>query len=124
MAPITWHQPHLRLSFCGFERRCCLTGTPLGPGLPFVLVGRHFVSAILLISFLRGHCPRRWALAGLIWSRLGAIQILLEAGLGSGFSEDVYDRTMQVWLRLAKIGYEGQKVVELKYKDHYVGEGD
>jgi GxxExxY protein len=43
--------------------------------------------------------------------------------LGSGFSEDVYDRAMQVGLRLAGIGYEGQKVVELKYKDHYVGEG-
>ena len=43
--------------------------------------------------------------------------------LGSGFSEDVYDRAMQVGLRLAKIRYEGQKVVELKYKDHYVGEG-
>lgn len=43
--------------------------------------------------------------------------------LGSGFSEEVYDRAMQVGLRLAKIRYEGQKVVELKYKDHYVGEG-
>src|SRR5438477_11509619 len=43
--------------------------------------------------------------------------------LGSGFSEDVYDRAMQVGLRLGKIGYEGQKVVELKYKEHYVGEG-
>ena len=43
--------------------------------------------------------------------------------LGSGFSEDVYDRAIQVGLRLAKIGYEGEKVVELKYKDHYVGEG-
>src|SRR5947208_15140780 len=43
--------------------------------------------------------------------------------LGSGFSEEVYDRAMQVGLRLAKIGYEGQKVVELKYKEHYVGEG-
>src|SRR6266704_3932239 len=43
--------------------------------------------------------------------------------LGSGFSEDVYDRAMQVGLRLAKIGYENQKVVELKYKNHYVGEG-
>lgn len=43
--------------------------------------------------------------------------------LGSGFSEDVYDRAMQVGLRLANIAYEGQKVVELKYKDHYVGEG-
>lgn len=43
--------------------------------------------------------------------------------LGSGFSEDVYDKAMQVELRLVKIKYESQKVVELKYKDHYVGEG-
>jgi len=43
--------------------------------------------------------------------------------LGSGFSEDVYDKAMQVGLRLAKIRYESQKVIELKYKDHYVGEG-
>ena len=43
--------------------------------------------------------------------------------LGSGFSEDVYDRAMQVGLRLAGIKYESQKVVELKYHDHYVGEG-
>ena len=43
--------------------------------------------------------------------------------LGSGFSEDVYDKAMQVGLRLAKKKYESQKVVELKYKDHYVGEG-
>lgn len=43
--------------------------------------------------------------------------------LGSGFSEDVYDKAMQVGLRLAKIRYESQKVVELKYKDHCVGEG-
>jgi len=31
--------------------------------------------------------------------------------LGSGFSEDVYDRAMQVGLRLDNIGYEGQKVI-------------
>jgi GxxExxY protein len=43
--------------------------------------------------------------------------------LGSGFSEGVYDRAMQVGLRRAKIGYESQKVVELRYKDHCVGEG-
>jgi len=43
--------------------------------------------------------------------------------LGSGFSEDVYDCAMQVGLRLAGIPYENQKVVELKYRDHYVGEG-
>jgi GxxExxY protein len=43
--------------------------------------------------------------------------------LGSGFSEDVYDRAMQVGLRLEGIAYESQKVLELKYRDHYVGEG-
>lgn len=43
--------------------------------------------------------------------------------LGSGYQEVVYDKAMQVGLRLAKIKYESQKVVELKYKDHYVGEG-
>jgi len=43
--------------------------------------------------------------------------------LGSGFSEEVYDKAMQVGLRLAKIRYENQKVIELKYKDHCVGEG-
>lgn len=43
--------------------------------------------------------------------------------LGSGFSEDVYDRAMQVGLRVAGVRYESQKVVELKYHDHYIGEG-
>lgn len=43
--------------------------------------------------------------------------------LGSGFDECVYQKAMEVGLRLAKIRYESQKVVELKFKDHYVGEG-
>jgi len=43
--------------------------------------------------------------------------------LGSGFPEVVYDKAMQVGLRLAGIKYESQKVVELKYKGHYIGEG-
>ena len=43
--------------------------------------------------------------------------------LGSGHPEVVYDKAMQVGLRLAKFKYENQKVVELKYKDHHVGEG-
>jgi GxxExxY protein len=43
--------------------------------------------------------------------------------LGSGYSESVYDHAMQVGLRLEKIKYQSQKVVELEYKDHYVGEG-
>jgi len=43
--------------------------------------------------------------------------------LGSGHQECVYDRATQIGLRLAKIKYESQKVVELKYRDYYVGEG-
>jgi len=43
--------------------------------------------------------------------------------LGSGFPETVYDHAMQVGLRLANFKYQNQKVVELKYKDHYVGVG-
>ena len=43
--------------------------------------------------------------------------------LGSGFNERVYENAMKVGLRHAKIPYEAQKVVELTYKDHYVGEG-
>ena len=43
--------------------------------------------------------------------------------LGSGFDECVYQKAMEVGLRLAKIRYENQKVVELKFRDHYVGEG-
>jgi len=43
--------------------------------------------------------------------------------LGSGFDERVYQKAMEVGLRLAKIRYENQKVVELKFRDHYVGEG-
>jgi GxxExxY protein len=45
------------------------------------------------------------------------------ARLGSGFDEKVYENAMAVGLRLAKIPYQAQKVVELTYKEHYVGEG-
>lgn len=55
--------------------------------------------------------------------RVKAIARDVYRSLGSGFSEDVYDKAMQVGLRLAGINYESQKVIELKYKDHYVGEG-
>ena len=43
--------------------------------------------------------------------------------LGSGFNEDVYERAMLVAFRQEDIPYENQRVVELRYKDHYVGEG-
>ena len=43
--------------------------------------------------------------------------------LGSGHPEVVYDKAMRIGLRLAGVKYESQKVVELKYKGHYVGEG-
>ena len=42
--------------------------------------------------------------------------------IGSGHPEVVYDNVMQVGFRLEKIKYESQKVIELKYKDHYIGE--
>jgi GxxExxY protein len=45
------------------------------------------------------------------------------SSLGSGHSESVYDCAMQVGLRLKGLSYESQKVVELKYKEHHVGEG-
>ena len=51
------------------------------------------------------------------------IAIDVYAKLGSGYNEAVYDRAMQVGLRQAGIKYESQKVVELLYLDHYVGEG-
>lgn len=54
---------------------------------------------------------------------IGKIAEEVYRSLGSGFSEEVYDRAMQVGLRLAGIKYESQKVVELRYRDHYVGEG-
>lgn len=43
--------------------------------------------------------------------------------LGSGHSEAIYDKAMQVGLRLLGYKYENQKVVELTYKGHHVGEG-
>ncbi len=44
--------------------------------------------------------------------------------LGSGHSESVYDKAMQVGLRLAKFKkIDSQKVVGITYKDHHVGEG-
>ncbi len=43
--------------------------------------------------------------------------------LGSGHSESVYDRAMQVGLRLAKFKLiDSQKVVPITYKGHHVGE--
>jgi GxxExxY protein len=45
------------------------------------------------------------------------------SSLGSGHSESVYDCATQVGLRLKGLSYESQKVVELKYRDHHVGEG-
>ena len=43
--------------------------------------------------------------------------------LGSGYLEGVYERAMQVGLRLKRIRYEGQKVVDLQYEGHCVGHG-
>lgn len=54
---------------------------------------------------------------------IGKIAHEVYRSLGSGFSEDVYDRALQVGFRLAGVRYESQKIVELKYLDHCVGEG-
>ena len=45
--------------------------------------------------------------------------------LGSGHNEVVYHRAMEVGLRIQKfkIQYESERVVELRYKGHYVGRG-
>jgi GxxExxY protein len=42
--------------------------------------------------------------------------------LGSGYSEEVYHRSMQVGLRLAGVRYDSKRVVELQYEGYYVGE--
>jgi GxxExxY protein len=42
--------------------------------------------------------------------------------LGSGHDEKVYQRAMEVDLRLRGIKYDSERVLELRYKDHYVGE--
>ena len=42
--------------------------------------------------------------------------------LGPGHEEAIYDNAMRVGLRLAGIKYESQKVLEIKYRDYYVGE--
>jgi GxxExxY protein len=44
------------------------------------------------------------------------------AELGSGHDEKVYHRAMEVDLRLRGIKYDSERVLELRYKDHYVGE--
>ncbi len=41
--------------------------------------------------------------------------------LGSGYSEDVYEKAMEVGLRLAKIPYENQRVLPIFYKNFAVG---
>jgi GxxExxY protein len=58
-----------------------------------------------------------------IINQIARLAKVVDGELGSGFDECVYQKAMEVGLRLAKIRYEGQKVVELKFKDHYVGEG-
>ena len=41
--------------------------------------------------------------------------------LGSGYSEDVYEKAMEVGLRLAKIPYENQRILPVFYKNFAVG---
>ena len=41
--------------------------------------------------------------------------------LGSGYAEEVYEKSMEVGLRLAKIPYENQRVLPIFYKNFAVG---
>ena len=41
--------------------------------------------------------------------------------LGSGYSEEVYEKAMEVGLRLAKIPYENQRILPIFYKNFAVG---
>ena len=41
--------------------------------------------------------------------------------LGAGHLESVYHRAMEVQLRLANLPYESERVMDLKFKDHFVG---
>src|SRR6267142_3387687 len=42
--------------------------------------------------------------------------------LGSGHSEAAYQKAMEVGLRLQHVRFEAQKVIELTYQNHYIGE--
>ena len=42
--------------------------------------------------------------------------------LGTGHDEKVYRRAMEVDLRLRGIEYDSERVLELQYKGHYIGE--
>ena len=42
--------------------------------------------------------------------------------LGSGHSENVYQKAMEVGLRQSSVRFDAQKVIELTYKNHYIGE--
>lgn len=41
--------------------------------------------------------------------------------LGAGHLESVYHKAMEVQLRLAHLPYETERVMDLKFKDHFVG---
>ena len=41
--------------------------------------------------------------------------------LGSGYSEEVYEKAMEVGLRFAKIPYENQRVLPIFYKNFAIG---
>jgi len=41
--------------------------------------------------------------------------------LGSGYSEEVYEKAMEVGFRLEKIPYENQRILPIFYKNFAVG---
>jgi GxxExxY protein len=44
-------------------------------------------------------------------------------GLGTGFNEVVYQKALEVELRLHRIDYERERIIPVIYKDHQVGVG-
>lgn len=45
------------------------------------------------------------------------------ASVGSGFNETIYHRSMEVGLRLRGLRYQSERVVQVVYEQHCVGEG-
>ena len=53
---------------------------------------------------------------------IAAIAAAVYRELGAGHQEPPYQKAMEVGLRLRGLKFEAQKVVEIKYAGHYVGD--
>jgi len=50
-----------------------------------------------------------------------AISQKVHSTLGSGFSERVYHNAFEVELRKRQVPYETERIVEIRYEDHVIG---